>query len=307
MSTILIGVDHSARSEDAVAFAQQLAHASSAHVVVVCAFPYEEDPGRGGNLDYRGALREDAHGTVRRMSGLLEGVPAERVRTGVVGCMSPARALHQFAESEHAALVIVGSTHTGTLGRVMPGSTAERLLQGAPCAVAVVPTDYRVRPDHPLRRIGVAFDGSLESRAALAAAVDVAAAARGASLAVITVIPADIYSAPAMMGGPSSVTLKADLKAGAQERLDSALADVPSEIPTEAVVLEGHPWHELGDYSAGLDLLFAGSRGYGPLHSVLAGGTSGMLVRHAHCPVIVTPRGASTALGDLFRTATHSA
>ena len=42
-----------------------------------------------------------------------------------------------------AALIVVGSTHTGRAGRVLPGSTGERLLHGSPCAVAVVPTDYR--------------------------------------------------------------------------------------------------------------------------------------------------------------------
>jgi nucleotide-binding universal stress UspA family protein len=35
-----------------------------------------------------------------------------------------------------------------------------------------------------------------------------------------------------------------------------------------------------------------GSRGYGPLRSVLVGGVSGKLIRKAHCPVIVGPRGA---------------
>src|SRR5690242_11414417 len=42
VSTILIGVDDSARSEDAVAFARRLAGATTGRIVVACAFPYSD-------------------------------------------------------------------------------------------------------------------------------------------------------------------------------------------------------------------------------------------------------------------------
>ena len=44
MSTILIGVDDSTRSEDAVAFGRRLAGATDSHVIVACAFPYTDLP-----------------------------------------------------------------------------------------------------------------------------------------------------------------------------------------------------------------------------------------------------------------------
>ena len=65
-------------------------------------------------------------------------------------------------------------------------------------------------------------------------------------------------------------------------------------------MLEGRPWRMLSDHSAKLDLLFIGSRGYGPLHAVIAGATSGSVLRHAHCPVIVLPRGAEAPLDGIF-------
>ena len=40
------------------------------------------------------------------------------------------------------------------------------------------------------------------------------------------------------------------------------------------------------------DLLFIGSRGYGPLRAVMVGGVSGRLVREAACLVVVFPRSA---------------
>ena len=58
----------------------------------------------------------------------------------------------------------------------------------------------------------------------------------------------------------------------------------------------------LVERSHDLDLLVIGSRGYGPLHSVLLGGVSGRVIRDAACPVIVVPRGAEVPLGALFAT-----
>ena len=47
-------------------------------------------------------------------------------------------------------------------------------------------------------------------------------------------------------------------------------------------------------------MLVMGSRGYGPLHAVLAGGLAGQLLRRAECPVIVVPRGIEQPLERLF-------
>jgi nucleotide-binding universal stress UspA family protein len=64
--------------------------------------------------------------------------------------------------------------------------------------------------------------------------------------------------------------------------------------------LEGDPAERLIAASEKLDLLVTGSRGYGPLRAVLAGGVSGRVIRGAHCPVIVVPRGVEAPLGELF-------
>jgi Universal stress protein family len=45
-------------------------------------------------------------------------------------------------------------------------------------------------------------------------------------------------------------------------------------------------------------MLLVGSRGYGPLLSVIVGGVAGRVVREAACPVIVFPRGALNTKAD---------
>ena len=50
---------------------------------------------------------------------------------------------------------MVGSTRRGPVGRVTPGSTAERLLHGAPCPVAVTPA--KLAAGWTPRHVGVGF------------------------------------------------------------------------------------------------------------------------------------------------------
>ena len=299
MSFILIGVDDSARSEDAVAFGRRLAIASGARVGLACAFPYEDAPNPATNTRYRDDLRAGARRTIERLRAGLKDVPDERVSVCTVGRYSAGHALHNLAESEDAAIVIVGSTHTGHLGRVLPGSTGERLLHGAPCPVAVVPEGYRAHPDEPLRRIGVAVDGGAESEGALAAGVDLAQAL-GARLEVIGVRSAQGYAAPAAMGGPGYNVLRADIERRQRDSLASTVARLPEGADAEPVALVGEPARQLIERSANLDLLIVGSRGYGPLRSVLLGGVSGPVVRGALCPVIAVPRGVAAPLRELF-------
>ena len=52
-----------------------------------------------------------------------------------------------------------------------------------------------------------------------------------------------------------------------------------------------------------VDVLFAGSRGYGPLRRALLGSVSGALVRDAGCPVVITPRSAVVAHRGVARSA----
>ena len=306
MSTILIGVDASERSEDAIAFGRRLADVADARVVVANAYPYSDVPSRASNAAYRNALREDALVTARRMRDRLERVNDDRTTISIVADPSPAKALHHMAHAEHASLLIVGSSHTGRVGRVLPGSTGERLLHGAPCSVAVVPKDYRTHSNDAIRRIGVAYNDTDEARAAVAAAVTLTRALQ-AELLVIGIVSTEYFTTPALMGSAGIASLRSDIERHIQDQLDAIVAGIPVDVAAHSVRATGDAAELLTEQTKNLDLLVMGSRGYGPMHSVLAGGLSGRLLRSSHCPVIVVPRGIEAPLGTLVDSTTTAA
>ena len=298
MTTILVGVDSSERSLDAIAFAHQIASASGATVLVANVFPYDDHPSRMSNLGFRHVLEADALKVVGKLSAELADLGEHRVRTAVVAKSSAAHGLHYLADIERPDLIVAGSSHVGVIGRVTPGSTGERLLHGAACPVVIVPKDYRTTA-RDIRTIGVAFDGSTESTVALRSAADVAHATH-AALRVIRVLDTSGFGTPALMGGPSSVLVPGDVEQTARKALDDAIGELAADVNAQAVFLDGDPAHELAEQTETLDLLVTGSRGYGPLHAVMTGGVTGRLLRDAKCPVIVLPRGVDSPLGALF-------
>jgi nucleotide-binding universal stress UspA family protein len=294
MSEIIIGIDGTERGEDAVAFGRQLAEFAGARIVLANAFPYEDIRGLVTSLAYRDTLREASEevlAAVRERYGL-------QASTRSLADTSPARALHELAAEEQAALVVVGSSHVGRMRRVLPGSTGERLLHGSPCAVAVVPRGYRETEHAPPRRIGVGVDGHDESDAALRGAAELARAL-GAKIDLIRAFAPEVAAVDAES--------LADLEINARAQLDTSAKALPPGITGATTFEQRDPADLLIERSHELDLLVIGSRGYGPLHAVLLGAVSGRVIRDAACPVIVVPRGAKVPLESLLATGTATA
>jgi len=205
-----------------------------------------------------------------------------------VAAQSAARGLHQLMEEGGAGCtVIVGSRKTRGVRRTALGSTAGRLLQGAPGPVALVPWDYDTDPADPIRRVGVAFIDTPDGHSALTAAAAMATELR-ASLQVITVVP-DTRVLPSM-GEPHRYA-QAE-RSAFEQAIAQRLGDLDPSLHAESRVLEGPVVDALADLRPeDVDVLVCGSRGYGPARSVLLGGVSSRLLRHARVPIIVVPRG----------------
>jgi nucleotide-binding universal stress UspA family protein len=214
---------------------------------------------------------------------------------------SAARALHEEAEAEDAGLLVVGSSRRGPLGRVVPGSTAARLLRGAPCPVAVVPRGWTARG--VIATIGVAYTDSDEARAALRGAYALARRA-GATLRALTVVrPEALYARTephtAIRPGVDLTAVEGEARVEAEASLRAVVAELGDDVTVEVDAFIGEPADILIDLSERLDLLICGSRGYGPLRAVMLGSVTRRVVAKAHCPVVVLPRGVRVALQDL--------
>ena len=78
---------------------------------------------------------------------------------------------------------------------------------------------------------------------------------------------------------------------------EKARAGVPAEVLETTEVLHGSAAEELAAVSGALDLLICGSRGYGPVLSLVLGGVTSELAHTAHCPLLIVPRAPAGAGG----------
>ncbi len=275
---VLVGFDGSDGGYDALALTRSLAVATGAGVLVATVIPYSPLP-----IDFS-ALESDAAAEAeplfRKARQRLEGLAVE---TRGFGGGSPAGVITDLAERENVDLVVVGSPHRGALGRALIGSVAQSLLHGAPRAVAVAPRAYAQQDRGPLRLIGVAFDGTRESTAALHRARELAEAT-GAAIRVLTVVAPPV-ALPGIVGYTPVNPPEPD------RVLEEGLKAVGPGVQVEGRRLDGPPADTLAEACEdGVDLLVTGSRGYGPAMRVLTGSVSTRLINRAPCPVLVVPR-----------------
>jgi nucleotide-binding universal stress UspA family protein len=269
---LVVGIDGSERSLDALALAARLADPGQ-HVLLI----HVRRNGRSSSLT---ALQE-----------FLDPTTARELR--VVSDSSPARGLQAIAEERGASLIVVGSSHRSGIGRVLVGSVAEALLAETPVPVAVAPHSH-ADADNPLATVGCGFDGSPESEEAFAWAAALARRSR-ARLQALAVHSRIAFGAVSTTGAFGYRSADDALRGELERRMRATLAAIAGTSEADGRVLDGNAVNELAAASTNLDLLVLGSRGYGSVRSALLGSVSRALVRAAACPVVVVPAGSAVA------------
>lgn len=289
--TIIIDFHDTRGGRDALALAQSLGELTGARFVAVTAHQLD----RYGMLPaqvWPAAMPEETTAAAELARSLLADEPRSIAR--VIRAPSIARALHESAEREQADLIVLGAERGGENGHGAVGATARQILQGAPCAVALAPAGFADK-GWDLAPVGVGFDGSPESRVAVASAAGIAESV-GAELRVIAALrnPAAAHPMFAVTSYRRHLEqLHEDVRSGLIEAV-AALSAYPEIDP---LVMEGEPAEALADASHELGLLVIGSRGYGPVRRVLLGSVSGGLLERTACPVLIVPRGVERAYG----------
>ncbi len=160
---VAVGFDGGAEANDALALARDMAE-PDATLILAEVF----DPGllAGRPSVYATEVRARTDELSHRAERVLGGRPFEPV----VAAGTAARQLNRLAHETGADLIVVGSTHRGPIGRVLAGTVADRLLNGAPCAVAVAPRGYAKREGSgSAGPVVVGYNGTEESDMALEA------------------------------------------------------------------------------------------------------------------------------------------
>jgi nucleotide-binding universal stress UspA family protein len=301
---ILVGYCPDSHDRSPVDFAADASRFTGAPLVVAVVHPGGSPLARlaGGEFGHAsdGAGRE----ALEQLQSALraEGVAAE---FHAVEDSTPARGLAAAIEELRPALIVLGSSGRSKAGRVMPGSTAERVIHGAPCPVAVVPRDHE-RPANGVQVVGAAFSPTPEGREALRAAALLARAA-GARVRAVMALSAKRAeeSSPGLLATQhhyheAAEDIAAEHRIDAEHGLQDAIAELASGVEVETDILFQHPVHALVAASENLDLLVMGSRAYGPLRSVVLGGVSRKVTAAASCPVLVLPRGTAGTIEPLL-------
>jgi nucleotide-binding universal stress UspA family protein len=202
----------------------------------------------------------------------------------------PIHALHELASYEKADLIVFGAARERLADRLHV-SLMERMVHGAPCAVAVAPAGYADHDRAEAGRVGVGFSDSDEGRTALHLA-HALAGIFGGELEVIAGSGLSPALASYAFSSPLLPEVENEMYAETGANLERVAGELGKGAPVRLETIRGEPSEVLIERSSDLDILVLGSRAYGPLRHALLGSVSACVMREAHCPVLVVPRGA---------------
>ena len=285
-STVIVGVDGSERSRDALSLGAALS-GPDGQLLITHVHPYGQLSSLLGAGEYEQLVREAAESIFEDIREVAGDATGREMR--LVSDRSPAKGLQALATDERADLIIVGSSSRSRLERVLAGSVAEALLSGAPVPVALAPLGYADSSPTSCAVIGCGFNGSAEARAALGLAEKLAAEL-GAAVRVLGVHQPLPFAGVSTAGAFGYESAGDALRNAQQQQLEDATSALDERAQASSQLFDGDPAGMLIEQSEQLDLLIVGSRGYGPVRSVVLGSVSRALAREAACPVIVVPR-----------------
>ena len=298
---ILVAVDPHRHDPAPLALGLRLARLTGAPLLLASVFPAQ--PADRFHPELADALHTDAlDALMRAREELLDAPgPTPDIRLQVESAESPAQGLHDLAMDTSALLLVIGSSSRGQLGRVAPGAVTDRVLHGAPCAIAVAPRGLSLAAaDEPWRRVAAAYVDAPDGQTALEAAAAIARAAAAHLRILVVMRPRDVYVTSI------AVIPAFDHEGARREDADNELQHglhACDYTYASGEVLDGETAEALAAASSNHDLLVCGSRGFGPLRTMILGGTSHALVRRAACPMLVVPRETAAPIAAAVRTA----
>jgi nucleotide-binding universal stress UspA family protein len=157
---LIISYDGTPNDDDALALGKLLAETGSSVALAYVRHSREFDPKREELAQY------DAEQRLVRGADLI-GIP---VTKHVVVGAATGEVLGELAAQQGASIIVFGSDYRTPLGRAEPGTSAQRLIDGGPVAIAVAAAGLRAKQDSAIGRIAVPFAGQVNDDARATAA-----------------------------------------------------------------------------------------------------------------------------------------
>jgi nucleotide-binding universal stress UspA family protein len=265
---VIVGVADLEAGRDALALALQLASGDRplmlAYVQAVMPKPGPDSGALSLAADRRRALERLAP---------LQGQSRDS-RLVCVEARSVAGGLHELARRHQADLLVIAASRRDDYERLSVGDDTRAVLENAPCPVAVAPIGYATRPP-VLDKVGAAYDGSTESRRAVAIA-QMLGRERAAHVSAFEAIPV-----PVDAHDPANPQPEIDRDVDRARKWMAALGDV------EPHAAAGDPEEEIKRYAASVDLLVVGSHRYRPVDRLTSGSLAQRLGDRTPCALLV--------------------
>jgi nucleotide-binding universal stress UspA family protein len=157
---LIISYDGTPNDDDALALGKLLAQTGSSVALAYVRHSKEFDPKREEVAQY------DAEQRLERGASVI-GIP---VTKHVVVGAATGEVLGALAEQQGASIIVFGSDYRTPLGRAEPGTSAQRLIDGGPVAIAVAAAGLRAKAGSAISAIAVPFAGPVNDDARATAA-----------------------------------------------------------------------------------------------------------------------------------------
>ncbi|HET7058606.1 MAG TPA: universal stress protein [Nitrospiraceae bacterium] len=287
LNRILFATDFSEGAARAQATAFFLASACRARLEFLHVFEYQPDAFPANVINDQ-VIDEIRAGVGRQLDELVSRATEQGLSASARQCMGIAsEQIIEAATPLEADLIIVGTHGRTGLEHILLGSTAERVVKGAPCPVLTVRAGRSMEAAEPIRicRILAPIDFSDCSLDALEYAVQVAKQ----FTAAVTLLHVMEWRT---IGLNFSL---ADLAEGhkAREQVQCRVAELTNLFRSQGIeatyAIRGiDPADTIVDYALDqrVDLIIMGTHGRRGISRALAGSVAEAVLRRSHCPVL---------------------
>jgi nucleotide-binding universal stress UspA family protein len=292
---ILLATDFSACAARAQDYARFIAQAASARLEILHVLEFQPgmDPEYHVKSLYLEELRKEAARHLERFAGEARALGLTVAQREVLGI--PSMRINEAAQETNADLVVLGTHGRTGLEHILLGSTAERVVRGAPCPILTVRVPYEPGRKSAaveggglpvtVRSVMVPVDFSDCSLEAWEYAVQVAKLFK-ATLTLLHVLEPVSY-------GLDFTLSHAQDERRMRERLDTRLADMVGLLEKEGLAGErilrgGLPADAILETAGreGCDLIVMGTHGRRGVSHFVSGSVAETVLRRAGCPVL---------------------